>query len=206
MPAFVVDTRSVVLGIRNNLQDRYKTRFSILKELIQNADDARASSLVVDLRNGIAGAANPLLAGPGLLVVNDGRYRAEDERGIRHNSASSKTEETGSAGRFGLGQKAVFHLCDAFAVAPSGHGDGFEPFVVNPYHGIETTRGTTDAWESLEADVALLHGQVDASAFPDLTWHSGCRSDAATSVPQPAWRSSNDASTTRPRAGGSWTS
>ena len=39
MPAYVVDARSVVLSIRNNLQDRYKTRFSILKELIQNADD-----------------------------------------------------------------------------------------------------------------------------------------------------------------------
>ena len=166
MPAYMVDARSVVLSIRNNLQDRYKTRFSILKELIQNADDAEAATLSVDLREGMTGAVNPLLAGPGLLVVNDGRYSAQDEQGIRHNSASSKTEETGSAGRFGLGQKAVFHLCDAFAVAPAGHGEGFAPFVVNPYLGIETTHATTEAWESIEADVARLHAQVDAVAFP----------------------------------------
>lgn len=74
MPTYVVDARSVVLSIRNNLQDRHKTRFSILKELIQNADDAKAASLLVDLRKGMAGAVNPLLAGPGLLVVNDSRY------------------------------------------------------------------------------------------------------------------------------------
>lgn len=166
MPAYVVDARSVVLSIRNNLQDRYKTRFSILKELIQNADDAEASRLSVDLWEGMVGAVNPLLAGPGLLVVNDGRYSVKDERGIRHSSASSKTEETGSAGRFGLGQKAVFHLCDAFVVAPAGHGESFAPFVVNPYYGIETTRATTEAWESIEADVARLHAQVDAIAFP----------------------------------------
>jgi hypothetical protein len=49
-------------------------------------------------------------------------------------------------------------------------------------------------------------GRLMPAPSPDLTWHSGCRSDAATSVPQPAWRSSNDASTTRPHAGGSWTS
>lgn len=166
MPGYEVDARSVVLSIRNNLQDRYKTRFSILKELIQNADDARAASLAIDLREGIAGAANPLLRGPGLLVVNDGRYTKRNDEGIRHASASSKTEETGSAGRFGLGQKAVFHLCDAFVVAPAGYGDGFAPFVVNPYHGIEKTRGTTGPWEEIEPDAALLHAQVDGAAFP----------------------------------------
>ncbi|MEE7506807.1 sacsin N-terminal ATP-binding-like domain-containing protein [Methylobacterium mesophilicum] len=166
MPAYEVDARSVVLSIRNNLQDRYKTRFSILKELLQNADDAGAASLSVDLRKGIAGAANPLLRGPGLLVVNDGRYTKQNEEGIRHASASSKTEEAGSAGRFGLGQKAVFHLCDAFVVAPAGYGDGFVPFVVNPYHGIEKTRVTTGPWEEIEPDAALLHAQVDGAAFP----------------------------------------
>lgn len=166
MPAYEVDARSVVLSIRNNLQDRYKTRFSILKELIQNADDAGAVSLAVDLREGIAGAANPLLRGPGLLVINDGQYTKRNEEGIRHASASSKTEETGSAGRFGLGQKAVFHLCDAFVVAPSGYGHGFAPFVVNPYYGIEKTREVTGPWDEVEPDAALLHAQVDGAAFP----------------------------------------
>lgn len=113
----------------------------------------------------MAGAVNPLLAGPGLLVVNDGRYSAQDEQSILQNSASSKTEETGSAGRFGLGQKAVFHLCDASVVALAGHGESFAPFVVTPYHGIETTRATTEAWESIEADVARLHAQVGAITF-----------------------------------------
>ena len=83
MPALEVDARSVILSIQNNLHDRYRTRFSILKELVQNADDAHAKSLVVDLRNGIDAAGNPLLRGPGLLVVNDGGYKKRDEEGIR---------------------------------------------------------------------------------------------------------------------------
>jgi hypothetical protein len=84
------------------------------KELIQNADDALASTLALDLCCGQQSAANPLLRGPGLLVVNDGRFTTDHERGIRYLSATSKAEDAGSAGRFGLGQKAVFHISDAF--------------------------------------------------------------------------------------------
>ncbi len=169
MPAYEVDARSVVLAIQNNLDDRYKTTFSVIKELVQNADDAGAKNLVIDLRDGFDAASNPLLRGPGLLIVNDGKYGAQDERGIRHASASSKTQETGSAGRFGLGQKAVFHLCDAFVVAPTGHGDSRKPFVVNPYYGIESTHERTRAWEELtEPDVAHLSSSVERTMFPQL--------------------------------------
>ncbi|MCJ2126996.1 ATP-binding protein [Methylobacterium sp. J-077] len=165
MSAFEIDHSSVIRSIRNDLQDRYRSLFSVLKELIQNADDAEAGRLSIDLREGIEGAGNPLLAGPGLLVVNDGGFTAGNERGIRHHSASSKTEEAGSAGRFGLGQKAVFHLCDAFVVMPARYGDGFAPFVINPFHGIETTRAITGTWEDVAADAARLQAQVDSAAF-----------------------------------------
>lgn len=41
--------------IANNLQDRYKSGFPILKELIQNADDAKARRLVFGLHPGFKG-------------------------------------------------------------------------------------------------------------------------------------------------------
>ncbi|WP_442580320.1 sacsin N-terminal ATP-binding-like domain-containing protein [Mesorhizobium sp. ASY16-5R] len=176
MAGYSVNARSVILSIQNNLVDRYKTTFDILKELVQNADDAGASKLVVDLRPGVANAFNPLLRGAGLLIVNDGRFTKENEAGIRHVSASSKTDEMGSAGRFGLGQKSLFHLCDAFIVVPSGYATDLRPFIINPYFALfEEAKGkaasdetwhATAQWERIEPEVSALRGLVDTAAFP----------------------------------------
>jgi hypothetical protein len=43
MPAYFDDPRTQIIEIQRNLRDRYRTRLSIIKELIQNADDAGAS-------------------------------------------------------------------------------------------------------------------------------------------------------------------
>jgi hypothetical protein len=137
MPAYLTDPRNQIIEIQRNLRDRYRTRLSILKELIQNADDAGAITLLLNLCAGQPSAANPLLRVPGLLVVNDGRFTTDNERGIRWLSATSKTEDAGAAGRFGLGQKAVFHISDAFIVVPFGYSDRFAPFIVSPFYGLE---------------------------------------------------------------------
>ncbi|TXN82683.1 hypothetical protein [Methylobacterium sp. WL8] len=54
------------------------------------------------------------------------------------------TNETGSAGRFGVDQKAVFNLCEALALTPTAQGEGFAPSIVDPYLEIETTCPTTN--------------------------------------------------------------
>ena len=65
---------SILNEIANNLRERYEydNGFPILKELIQNADDAVASALVFGRHAGFANAGHPLLTGPGLWVWNDG--------------------------------------------------------------------------------------------------------------------------------------
>ena len=101
--------------IADNLRDRYKSGFPILKELIQNADDAKARRLVFGLHPGFKGhASHPLLQGPGLWLLNDGQFKREDERAIRSFGLNTKAGESGSIGKFGLGMKSVFHLCEAF--------------------------------------------------------------------------------------------
>jgi hypothetical protein len=45
-----------------------------------------------------------------------GSFRKEDESGITSFGESSKTTDSAAIGKFGFGQKAVFHLCDAFVV------------------------------------------------------------------------------------------
>ncbi len=110
-------------------------------------------------------AANPLLRVPGLLVVNNGRFTKDNERGIRWLSATSKAEEAGSAGRFGLGQTAVFHISDALIVVPIGHSSGFAPFIVSPFYGLEETDSQTAAWEDLTDVPDQLGRWVDDTIF-----------------------------------------
>lgn len=101
--------------IADNLRNRYDSGFPILKELIQNADDAKARRLVFGTHPGFKGqSSHPLLQGPGLWIFNDGQFKKEDERNIRSFGLNSKAGESGSIGKFGLGMKSVFHLCEAF--------------------------------------------------------------------------------------------
>lgn len=171
MPDFRVSPISIVNQIKSNLQDRYDSGYPILKELLQNADDAGARRFRLDALAGWPTAANPLLRGPGLLVVNDGVFRKDDERGITSFGESDKATDSAAIGKFGLGQKAVFHLCDAFVVY--AHGDN-EPFstVVNPFLGVDVDGNISRQWEPpsdgnlVDTDLKLLRHEV-SSDFPD---------------------------------------
>jgi hypothetical protein len=147
MPDFHVSPISIVNQIKSNLQDRYDSGYPILKELLQNADDAEARRFRVDALPGWPTAGNPLLRGPGLLVVNDGFFRKVDETGITSFGESSKAADSAAIGKFGFGQKAVFHLCDAFLVYAKRESD--KPFstVVNPFLEVEVAGNISPQWE-----------------------------------------------------------
>lgn len=171
MPDFRVSPISVVNQIKSNLQDRYDSGYPILKELLQNADDAGARRFRLDALVGWPTAANPLLRGPGLLVVNDGVFRKDDERGITSFGESGKATDSAAIGKFGLGQKAVFHLCDAFVVYAYGDSEPFST-VVNPFLGVDVDGNISRQWEPpsenglVDTDLELLRRQV-APDFPD---------------------------------------
>jgi hypothetical protein len=122
--------------IADNLRDRYKNGFPILKELIQNADDAKALRLAFGLHPGFRGHANHmLLQGPGLWVFNDGEFKPEDEKAIRSFGLNSKAGDSGSIGKFGLGMKSVFHLCEAFFYVAYDGKKSVDVFL-NPWHDL----------------------------------------------------------------------
>ena len=168
MPSITVSPRSIVNQIKNLLRDRYASGYPILKELVQNADDAEARRVRLETLAGWPGADNPLLRGPGLLAVNDGTFRREDRHGVLSFGESVKATDGSVIGKFGLGQKAVFHLCDAFVVhafGSDGSKESHEPCsdVVNPFLGVEVDGNKADTWERLSGrDLSLLRAAVPA--------------------------------------------
>lgn len=102
---------------------QYDDGFPILKELIQNADDAKANELSLFYYDGIENATHPLLKNPGIIVYNDGNFTSENdvedrtksnEYGVLSIGGIDKEEDEQKIGKYGLGMKSIFHLCDMF--------------------------------------------------------------------------------------------
>ena len=93
---------------------------ALLKEAVQNADDAGAGRFCVllDLReHGRARLACPGAAGhqgPAIVTYNDAVFTDTDFESIQHVGASRKAESEGRAktGRFGVGFNSCYHATD----------------------------------------------------------------------------------------------
>ncbi|GIL85243.1 hypothetical protein Vretifemale_13855, partial [Volvox reticuliferus] len=96
----------------------YPEGTSILKEIVQNADDARATCIkfCLDCRHhGTGSLLAPAMAafqGPALLAFNDGVFSDRDLESISRIGDSKKKEEEGKTGRFGVGFNSCYHLTD----------------------------------------------------------------------------------------------
>ncbi|XP_019420625.1 PREDICTED: sacsin isoform X1 [Lupinus angustifolius] len=96
----------------------YPEGTTVLKELIQNADDAGATrvSLCLDRRShGRDSLLSDSLSqwqGPALLAFNDASFTEEDFVSISKIGGSSKQGQSWKTGRFGVGFNSVYHLTD----------------------------------------------------------------------------------------------
>jgi hypothetical protein len=153
---------ALIQHLRHNLIDRYP-RDSISKELLQNAEDAPASALHLGWSPGLPAACHQLLKGPALFTLNDGRFSARDAEAICQFGLNYKAVDRTSIGKFGLGLKSVFHLCEAFFYLSStlpGDEDSADLYnsVVNPWLG---TPHHGDWNEFSVADQNLLRRHLD---------------------------------------------
>lgn len=142
-----------ILRLQQILRESYASGFTIFKELLQNAEDAGARHMVVAGHSGFDGAVNPLLRTPGLIVANDGKVFARHMEAITRASGGSKADERSAVGRFGLGQKSVYHLCDAFIALGRVEDQEGRPqtLIMNPWEQVAEADAAHRDWPKLSS-------------------------------------------------------
>ena len=133
--------------LRENHLTRYKLGFPILKELIQNSEDSNSTHFDYGWVEGIPDATHELLQSPALFILDNGEFQEKNAKSIRYIlGGSSKPNERDSIGKFGLGLKSVFHLCEAFFyIAPEESYGKFKGYdIFNPW----ATNGIDDYHEN----------------------------------------------------------
>ena len=116
----------LTLRIKNILED-YPLDVTFLKELLQNADDAKATKVcvILDKRHHTAEKI-PFkngndLKGPAILVWDDKDFTDENLKGIQELGLGSKRNDNESVGQFGIGFNAVYHVTDCPSLYTRGN-------------------------------------------------------------------------------------
>ena len=118
----------------------YPCEKEILKELLQNADDAQATEIcfISDPRHHsdekVFGDSWKLLQGPALCVYNNRPFTEADIIGIQNLGEGSKGDDPSKTGQYGVGFNAVYHLTDVPSFVSSGEEIGNVLCVFDPHH------------------------------------------------------------------------
>ena len=118
----------------------YPCEKEILKELLQNADDAQATEIyfISDPRQHsdakVFGDSWKLLQGPALCVYNNRPFTEADVIGIQNLGEGSKGDDPNKTGQYGVGFNAVYHLTDVPSFVSSGEEIGNVLCVFDPHH------------------------------------------------------------------------
>ncbi|RKZ38828.1 MAG: hypothetical protein DRQ41_11445, partial [Gammaproteobacteria bacterium] len=144
--------------IRTLLRDRYKDGFPIIKEIVQNADDSGAARLDFGWTNGLPTAKHSLLQRPALFFLNNGKFTRSNKQSFLSFGMDDRAGQKATIGKFGLGQKSIFHLCDAFFFLGASESEDFE--IADFLNPGEDTQGNDlkhpDWGQFVESDGSLI--------------------------------------------------
>ena len=106
--------------LHNIVKEGYQDGLAVPKEIIQNADDARATTVKFifdereneDARTQLLDEGMASCQGPALWAYNDGLFFDDDLKNITKLSGATKESDTTKIGKFGLGFCAVYNLTD----------------------------------------------------------------------------------------------
>ncbi|XP_078314702.1 sacsin-like [Crassostrea virginica] len=124
-----------ILRQLKNILAQYPDGSQIIRELVQNAEDAGARTFKIFYKEGYCepnpGSSDSRYAKyfrtPALCVHNDGVFTEQDWKGIKSIYTSVKEKDALKVGRFGLGFKSIFHITDSPIII-----SGDKLLIINP--------------------------------------------------------------------------
>ena len=132
--ANALSSHAEAFGQRESLTRRLKHILELypegpgtLFEMVQNADDAKATEVIICLDTttyGTSSLLSPKMSdwqGPALYVYNNAQFTAKDYYNIARIGQGSKLDKLSSTGRFGLGFNAVYHFSDVPSFVSGDH-------------------------------------------------------------------------------------
>ena len=150
--------------LKNNLLDTYKygDGFTIFKELIQNASDASSDSLKVYVLDSLKNAqCAEALKTRAIVVYDDGHFDKKNKNGILKIASDNKTSESTKIGRYGLGMKSIFHICDFFIYAANTNDFPYERVYPVNYWPDEDERFKNFSENDMELVLNSLPPEID---------------------------------------------
>ncbi|KAF6749160.1 hypothetical protein DFP72DRAFT_1143529 [Ephemerocybe angulata] len=121
------------LGNIKSILQNYPFSAGLLRELLQNSDDAKATEQIflLDCRQHPArklyNAKLTDTQGPALLAYNNASFTEADWKALQNINKSSKVEDTSKIGKFGVGIRSCYHITDYLQVLSGQHLVIFDP-------------------------------------------------------------------------------
>ena len=112
--AISIDQSGLINTLRSNLESYPED--SVLREMLQNADDGGAThfSVIYKPQNKNNENQDAFANAARLVVLNDGDVNDDQFKAMTQLRAASQVDDSSKIGKFGLGLKSVFHWCDIF--------------------------------------------------------------------------------------------
>ncbi|KAG8994150.1 hypothetical protein FRB94_009076 [Tulasnella sp. JGI-2019a] len=138
----VISEAAYIPNILKNILDNYPAGSAVLREFLQNSDDAgaRSQDFILDARTfSSARLYDPGLEscqGPALLAVNDSHFLPKDWVAITTIMDSSKTADETSTGKYGLGFRSCYHITDNPQIL-----SGKDLLILDPHRRIQSAPG-----------------------------------------------------------------
>ena len=139
-------SHGIAFGQKERLTNRIRRILSgypcdkeILKEMLQNADDAQASEIhfINDPRQHrterVFDESWKPLQGPALCVFNDKAFSEADITGIQRLGEGSKSLDPNKTGQYGVGFNCIYHLTDAPSFLTATDKGGHSLCVFDPH-------------------------------------------------------------------------